>query len=163
MIAACDSPSRMMRRRITLRNSGTAWRDGYKSDRHRSADKLQSGFHHRTPFGEIIDGADRGMNEIMEAAVNGAIFGAGVTIWLVAGYLIQRLASETPNRTTQPSLRHLQPHRCCWFRSSLYWYSISDNRARGRQSWRRRGLAMAVWVLCWKQSRRPAWRRRRHV
>ena len=48
-----------MRRRITLRNSGTAWRDGYKSNRHRSADKLQSSFHHRMPFGEIIDGVDR--------------------------------------------------------------------------------------------------------
>ena len=30
------------------------------------------------------------MNGIREAAVNGAIVGAGVAIWLVAGYLIQR-------------------------------------------------------------------------
>ena len=86
----------MMRRRITLRNSGTAWRDGYKSNRHRSAGKLQSGFHHRMRFGEIIDGVDRAMNGIMEAAVNGAILGAGVAIWLVAGYLIQRFGFRNP-------------------------------------------------------------------
>jgi hypothetical protein len=85
-----------MRRRITLRNSGTAWRDGYKSNRHRSTGKLQSGFHHRLPFREIIDGADRGMNEIMEAAVNGAILGVAVAIWLVAGYLIQRFGFRNP-------------------------------------------------------------------
>ena len=91
-----ESPPKMMHRRITLRNSGTAWRDGYKSNRHRSAGKLQSGFHHRMPFGEIIDGVDRGMNGIMEAAVNGAILGAGVAIWLVAGYLIQRFGFRNP-------------------------------------------------------------------
>ena len=48
------------------------------------------------PFGEIIDGVDRGMNGIMEAAVNGAILGAGVAIWLVAGYLIQRFGFRNP-------------------------------------------------------------------
>ena len=48
------------------------------------------------PFGEIIDGVDRGMNGIMEAAVNGAILGAGVVIWLVAGYLIQRFGFRNP-------------------------------------------------------------------
>jgi predicted phage tail protein len=85
-------------RRITLRNSGTAWRDGYKSNRHRSAGKLQSGFHHRMRFGEIIDGVDR-MNGTMEAAVNGAILGAGVAIWLIAGYLIQRFAFRNPRPT----------------------------------------------------------------
>jgi hypothetical protein len=83
-------------RRITLRNSGTAWRDGYKSNRHRSAGKRQSGFHHRMRFGEIIDGVDRSMNGIMEAAVNGALLGAGVVIWVVAGYLIQRFGFRNP-------------------------------------------------------------------
>ena len=37
-----------------------------------------------------------GMNGILEAAVNGAIFGAGVAIWLVAGYLIQRFGFRNP-------------------------------------------------------------------
>ena len=36
------------------------------------------------------------MNEIMEPAVNGAILGAGVAIWLVAGYLIQRFGFRNP-------------------------------------------------------------------
>ena len=45
---------------------------------------------------EIIDGVDRGMNGITEAAVNGAILGAGVAIWLVAGYLIQRFGFRNP-------------------------------------------------------------------
>jgi len=36
------------------------------------------------------------MNEIMEAAVNGAILGAGFAIWLVAGYLIQRFGFRNP-------------------------------------------------------------------
>jgi len=44
---------------------GTAWRDGYKSDRHRSADKLQSGFHHRMPFGESLMESIGGMNGII--------------------------------------------------------------------------------------------------
>ena len=48
------------------------------------------------PFGKIIDGADRGMNGITESAVDGAIFGAGVAIWLVAGYLIQRFGFRNP-------------------------------------------------------------------
>ena len=47
-------------------------------------------------FGEIIDGVDRSMNGIREAAVNGAIVGAGVAIWLVAGYLIQRFGFRNP-------------------------------------------------------------------
>ena len=38
----------------------------------------------------------RGMNGIMGAAVNGAILGAGVAIWLVAGYLIQRFGFRNP-------------------------------------------------------------------
>ena len=75
---------------------GTAWRDGYKSDRHRSADKLQSGFHHRMPFGESLMESIGGMNGIMEAAVNGAILGAGFAIWLVAGYLIPRFGFRNP-------------------------------------------------------------------
>ena len=36
------------------------------------------------------------MNEIMEAAVNGAILGVAVAIWLVAGYLIQRFGFRNP-------------------------------------------------------------------
>ena len=36
------------------------------------------------------------MNGIMEAAVNGAILAAGVAIWLVAGYLIQRFGFRNP-------------------------------------------------------------------
>ena len=36
------------------------------------------------------------MNGIMEAAVNGAILGAGFAIWLVAGYLIQRFGFRNP-------------------------------------------------------------------
>ena len=36
------------------------------------------------------------MNGIREAAVNGAIVGAGVAIWLVAGYLIQRFGFRNP-------------------------------------------------------------------
>ena len=44
---------------------------------------------------EIIDGVDR-MNGIMEAAVNGAILGASVVIWVVAGYLIQRFGFRNP-------------------------------------------------------------------
>ena len=48
------------------------------------------------PLGKIIDGVDRGMNGIREAAVNGAILGAGVAIWLVAGYLIQRFGFRNP-------------------------------------------------------------------
>ena len=59
----------------------------------------------------------------MEAAVNGAILDAGVAIWLVAGYLIQRFGF----RPMLLSLRHLQAHRRCCFLSQLYWYSISDN------------------------------------
>ena len=47
---------------------------------------------------EIIDGVDR-MNGTMEAAVNGAILGAGVAIWLIAGYLIQRFAFRNPRPT----------------------------------------------------------------
>jgi hypothetical protein len=43
----------------------------------------------------VIDGADRGMNGITESAVDGAIFGAGVAIWLVAG-LIQRFGFRNP-------------------------------------------------------------------
>ena len=39
------------------------------------------------------------MNGIMEAAVNGAILGAGVAIWLIAGYLIQRFAFRNPRPT----------------------------------------------------------------
>ena len=36
------------------------------------------------------------MNEIMEAAVNGAVLGVAVAIWLVAGYLIQRFGFRNP-------------------------------------------------------------------
>ena len=36
------------------------------------------------------------MDGIMEAAVSGAILGAGVAIWLVAGYLIQRFGFRNP-------------------------------------------------------------------
>ena len=52
----------------------------------------------RMRFGEIIDGVDR-MNGTVEAAVNGAILGAGVAIWLIAGYLIQRFAFRNPRPT----------------------------------------------------------------
>jgi hypothetical protein len=36
------------------------------------------------------------MSGIVEAAVSGAILGAGVAIWLLAGYLIQRFAFRNP-------------------------------------------------------------------
>ena len=39
------------------------------------------------------------MNGVMEAAVGGAILGAGVAIWLLAGYLIQRFAFRNPEPT----------------------------------------------------------------
>ena len=48
------------------------------------------------PFGESLMESIGGMNGIMEAAVDGAIFGAGVAIWLVAGYLIQRFGFRNP-------------------------------------------------------------------
>ena len=48
------------------------------------------------PFGESLMESFGGMNGIMEAAVNGAILGAGVAIWLVAGYLIQRFGFRNP-------------------------------------------------------------------
>ena len=48
------------------------------------------------PFGEPLMELIGGMNGIMEAAVDGAILGAGVAIWLVAGYLIQRFGFRNP-------------------------------------------------------------------
>jgi hypothetical protein len=69
-------------------------RRGPKANRHRAAGKLQSGFHHRMSSGEFIDGL--AMNGIMEAAVSGATLGVGVAIWLLAGYLIQRIMFRNP-------------------------------------------------------------------
>ena len=39
------------------------------------------------------------MNEVVEAAVAGASLAAGAAIWLLAGYLIQRLAFRNPEPT----------------------------------------------------------------
>ena len=49
------------------------------------------------------------MNENQaEAAVDGAILGAGVAIWLVAGYLIQRFGFRNP-----------EPHYATVFATSM--------------------------------------------
>ena len=39
------------------------------------------------------------MNEVVEAAVAGASLAVGAAIWLLAGYLIQRLAFRNPEPT----------------------------------------------------------------
>ena len=57
------------------------------------------------------------MNETMEAAVNGAILGAGVAIWLVAGYLIQRFAFRNP----EPTLRN---RLCDIYSASMFLFSL---------------------------------------
>jgi hypothetical protein len=49
--------------------------------------------------GEIIDEGS-GMNDgVVQAAIGGATLGAGVVIWLLAGYLIQRFAFRNPRPT----------------------------------------------------------------
>ena len=45
------------------------------------------------------------MNEVVEASIASASLAAGAAIWLLAGYLIQRLPSEIQNRPTL-SLQH---------------------------------------------------------
>ena len=39
------------------------------------------------------------MNEVVEASIAGASLAAGAAIWLLAGYLIQRLAFRNPEPT----------------------------------------------------------------
>jgi hypothetical protein len=46
-------------------------------NRQQCADQLRSGFNHRMQYREIIDGT-RGMNGVVQAALGGAILGAGV-------------------------------------------------------------------------------------
>jgi hypothetical protein len=49
--------------------------------------------------GEIILIEVRIMNDVMEAGIAGATLGAGTAIWLLAGYLIQRVAFRNPEPT----------------------------------------------------------------
>jgi len=50
--------------------------------------------------GEFILMEVRIMNDgLVEAAIAGATFAAGAAIWLLAGYLIQRLAFRNPEPT----------------------------------------------------------------
>jgi hypothetical protein len=46
------------------------------------------------------------MNEVVEASIAGASLAVGAAIWLLAGYLIQRLAFRNPEPTYAISLQH---------------------------------------------------------